>query len=115
MGNLAATYGELGRHQDALVLREKTLEFRRRVLPENDPEIGVMRLCLLIVRVTLTRSVLGSAMNELAATYSKLGRHQDALVLQEKTLEFQQRVLPENHLDIGVMWLCLLIYLTCVI
>jgi hypothetical protein len=42
MGNLAATYGELGRHQDALVLQEKTLEFRRRVLPENHPDIGVM-------------------------------------------------------------------------
>ncbi len=51
----------------------------------------------------LTRSVLGAAMNNLAATYHKLGRHQDALVLQEKTLEFWRRVLPENHPDIGVM------------
>ena len=74
MSTLAATYGELGRHQDALALREKTLEFRRRVLPENDPEIGVMRLCLLVGRVLLMRSVLGSAMNELAASYSKLGQ-----------------------------------------
>ena len=41
-------------------------------------------------------------MNDLSATYSKLGRHQDALVLKEKTLEFLQRVLPENHSDIGV-------------
>jgi len=42
----------------------------------------------------LTRSVLGVAMNNLAITYRVLGRHQDALVLQEKTLEFQRRVLP---------------------
>ena len=41
MGNLAATYSELGRHQDALALQEKTLEFRRRVLPQNHPDIGV--------------------------------------------------------------------------
>jgi hypothetical protein len=41
-------------------------------------------------------------MSNLAGTYSKLGRHQDALVLQEKTLELQRRVLPENHPDIGV-------------
>ena len=41
MSNLALTYSELGRDQDALVLREKTLEFRRRVLPENHPDIGV--------------------------------------------------------------------------
>jgi hypothetical protein len=40
MGNLAATYSDLGRHQDALVMKEKTLEFRRRVLPENHPNIG---------------------------------------------------------------------------
>ncbi len=51
----------------------------------------------------LTRSVLGDAMNNLANTYGELGRHQDALVLQEKTLEFRRRVLPENHADTGVM------------
>jgi hypothetical protein len=50
----------------------------------------------------LTRFVVGQAMHNLAATYSALGRHQDALVLQEKTLEFQRRVLPENHPQIGV-------------
>ena len=49
----------------------------------------------------LTRSVSGSAMGNLAAAYSALGRHQDALVLQEKALEFYRRVLPENHPDIG--------------
>jgi hypothetical protein len=51
----------------------------------------------------MTPTVLGSAMTNLANTYSALGRHQDALVLQKKTLEFQRRVLPENHPDIGVM------------
>ena len=40
-------------------------------------------------------------MSSLAVTCSALGRHQDALVLHEKTLEFQRRVLPENHPDIG--------------
>ena len=48
-------------------------------------------------------SALGKAMCNLVETYSALGRHQDALVLQEKSLEFQRRVLPENHPDIGVM------------
>jgi len=42
MGHLAFTYDALGRHQDALVLEQKTLEFQRSVLPENHPEIGVM-------------------------------------------------------------------------
>ena len=57
----------------------------------------------------LSRSVLGDAMLNLANTYSALGRHQDALVMQEKTLEFRRCVLPENHPDIGVTGLCLLI------
>jgi hypothetical protein len=47
-------------------------------------------------------------MSDLANTYYALGQHQDALVLQEKTLEFQRRVLPVNHPDIGVTWLWLL-------
>ena len=50
----------------------------------------------------LTRSDLGQAMNNLAHTYCALGRQNHALVLQEKTLEFRRRVLPENHPEIGV-------------
>ena len=40
-------------------------------------------------------------MNNLATTYSTLGRHADALALKEQVLEFQRRVLPANHPDIG--------------
>ena len=40
-------------------------------------------------------------MNNLAATYLALGRHADALAMFERALEFNRRVLPENHLDIG--------------
>jgi len=40
MSNLATSYHELRRHQDALVMNEKTLDFQRRVLPENHPRIG---------------------------------------------------------------------------
>ena len=42
MGNLANTYSALGRHQDALVLFQETLEFRQRVLPKKHPQIGVV-------------------------------------------------------------------------
>jgi len=47
----------------------------------------------------------GNDMCNLAQTYQKLGRCQEALALQEKTLEFFQRVLPENHPSIGARWL----------
>jgi len=40
MHNVAIAHSALGRHQEALVMREKTLEFQRRVLPENHPDIG---------------------------------------------------------------------------
>ena len=40
MGNLAVTYSDLGRHADALAMEEKVLEFSRRVLPKDHPDIG---------------------------------------------------------------------------
>ena len=40
-------------------------------------------------------------MNNLAVTYSELGRHADALAMQEKVLEHLRRVLPADHPDIG--------------
>ncbi len=43
----------------------------------------------------------GVGMNNLATTYTALGRHEDALAMQEKLLEFYRRVLPEDHPGIG--------------
>jgi hypothetical protein len=40
MGNLAETYRALGRHADAVAMREQVLELFRRVLPANHPDIG---------------------------------------------------------------------------
>ena len=40
MGILASTYSALGRHDDALAMGERVLEFARRVLPANHPSIG---------------------------------------------------------------------------
>ena len=44
MGNLANTYSALGRHSDALAMKESVLEFRRRVLPADHPDIGEGRV-----------------------------------------------------------------------
>jgi hypothetical protein len=40
-------------------------------------------------------------MNELGVSYSNLGRHSEALAMQESVLEFRRRVLPADHPDIG--------------
>ena len=50
MSNLAVTYSALGRHDDALAMEERVLEFRRRVLPENHPHIGEGDVWCLIAR-----------------------------------------------------------------
>jgi hypothetical protein len=56
-----------------------------------------------LLKWSLTLFALGAAMGNLSVEYTALGRHQDALVMQQKTFEFQRRVLPENHPDIGAM------------
>ena len=40
-------------------------------------------------------------MNNLAIAYSDLGRHEDALAMEESALEFTRRVLPPGHPDIA--------------
>jgi hypothetical protein len=40
-------------------------------------------------------------MGNLASTYSALGRHADALAMEERVLEFRRRVLPADHPHIG--------------
>jgi len=45
---LAAIFNDQGRHDEAVVIWEADLKYRRRVLPENHPHIGVTLLCLLI-------------------------------------------------------------------
>ena len=59
-----------------------------------------MRLATNLMTGVLIR-LAGVAMHNLALTYSALRRHADALAMQERVLEFQRRVLPANHPDIG--------------
>ena len=48
MVNLAKSFGDLGRHDDALILEERALEFFRRVLPEDHLNTGESCACLSI-------------------------------------------------------------------
>ena len=102
MSNLAVTYGDLGRHADALALREQALEFQRRVLPWDHLFIGEVDRMRRFAWVHCDAfGIPGTAMCNLAASFHALGRHADALALWEKVLEFHRRVLPEDHPDIG--------------
>jgi tetratricopeptide (TPR) repeat protein len=109
MGNLASTYFAFGRHADALAMNEQVLEFRRRVLPENHPELGEGCVGKDVVQAVargyflfhLSCIISGAAMGNLASTYFAFGRHADALAMFDRTMEFQRRVLPENHPELG--------------
>ena len=102
MSCVAINYGDLGRHAEALVLREKVLEIRRRVLPEDHPDIGeFVWLCCLTLLDCDAFEIVGRAMYNLAISHVKLERTAEALVLLEKVMEFFRRVLPEDHPDIG--------------
>jgi tetratricopeptide (TPR) repeat protein len=79
---LGTVLGQQGRSDEAVEFEEKALAIGRRVLGEDDADLGVY-------------------MNNLAATYRALGRHEDALAMQESVLEFRRRVLPPNHPDIA--------------
>jgi hypothetical protein len=47
MNNLAISYRQVGRNQEALMLQEKTLQIRQTHLRQNDPQLGVTQyLCV---------------------------------------------------------------------
>ena len=102
MNTLSATYNALKRHEDALLLQQKTLQLELRSLPENHPNLGVTSLwCCLTFNQMLV--VLGTTMSNLATTYSELGQHEDALEMQERELHILRNVLPENHVDTAIL------------
>jgi CHAT domain-containing protein len=78
MRGLAATYGRLGRHAQALALDEEVLRLRTEVLGER--HAGTLQ-----------------AMNNLAETFGALGRHAEQLALHEKVLRARVEVLGERH------------------
>ncbi len=103
MKMLATTYGALGRVEESLALKEKTLEFELRVLPGRHPHIGAATSCfsrgLLVFKLSFCSA--GSAMANLANAYIMAGRHADAFSLHQKALDFRQSALPAGHPDIG--------------
>jgi tetratricopeptide (TPR) repeat protein len=80
MQSLAYTYDALGRHAEALELREKSLGPQKARLGPDHPD-------------TLAN------MHGLANNYSALGRHAEALTLHEETLALRRAKLGLDHPD----------------
>jgi tetratricopeptide (TPR) repeat protein len=80
MDNLAMTYLDQGRTEEATRLHEEVLEKRRRILDEGDDHPD-----------TLT------TMNNLALAYRDQKRTEEAARLQEEVLEKRRRILGDDH------------------
>ncbi len=123
MNDLASSFFILGRHDDAIKLREEVLAARRRILPPDHPDtlasMGDLAI-LYYIRgryadaIKLQEEVLAArrrvflpdhadtlaSMSLLALSYAALGRHPDALKLREEVLAAQRRALPPGrHAD----------------
>jgi hypothetical protein len=80
MNNLAESYAVLGRHAEALKIRESTLALRKAKLGTDHPD-------------TL------QSMYNLADSYAVLGRHAQALKLRQETLALRSAKLGSDHPD----------------
>jgi tetratricopeptide (TPR) repeat protein len=122
MNNLANSYEALGRHTDALKVREETLALRKAKLGPDHPDtlmskynlarsytvVGRYAEAIKLCEETLAlqKAKLGSdhpetlrCMHNLAETYSALGRHADALKLHEEALSLRKAKLGPDHPD----------------
>jgi tetratricopeptide (TPR) repeat protein len=72
LGNLAATYSELGRAADAAPLEERALQISEAALGPNHPDVAIR-------------------LGNLALTYRDLGRAADAAPLAERALQIRDR------------------------
>jgi serine/threonine protein kinase/Flp pilus assembly protein TadD len=80
MNNLANSYAALGRHADALQLRQETLALRRDKLgPDHKDTLA--------------------SMHNLATSYDALGRHAEALTLREQTLDLRRAKFGTDNPD----------------
>jgi len=122
MHNLASSYAALGRHVEALKLREETLALRKAKLGPDHPSTllsmnNLANSCSALGRhvealklredtVALQKAKLGAdhpntllSMTNLANNYAALDRHAEALKLREETLALQKAKLGPEHPD----------------
>jgi hypothetical protein len=78
MNNLAATYGALGRHGDALAMQESALEFRRRVLPSGHRDIAL-------------------SLYNISSSYEQAGDVRKAMDCAREAVVIWQAALPPGH------------------
>jgi tetratricopeptide (TPR) repeat protein len=122
MSILAWSYSTSGKEEDAVQLREKVVDNRKRLLGKDHLDtlkamnalansytyLGRNEEVLPLMEEVLERRrrLLGEdhqdtlmAISNLAVSYSRLGRYEEALVFAEEVLEKQRRLLGDDHVD----------------
>jgi tetratricopeptide (TPR) repeat protein len=121
MNNLASSYADLGRHAEALKLREETLTLRKAKLGLDHPDtlgsmvnlghsyaalgrpgdaVKLYEEALRIMKAKMPdHRFMFNCMHNLASSYADLGRDAEALKLREETLALRKARLGPDHLD----------------
>ena len=82
-------------------MQEKTLEFRRRVLPENHPDIGDGHTPPLIpFYLNFIFVYAGLSLYNISFSYNETGDLQRAMECVRESLRVWQTALPPGHQDI---------------
>ena len=97
--SLASFLKQQGKYDAAVVLEKQILEVYQLYLNSDDAAIGNQRAAA--DHVCAVMLCAGFAMSNLSMTYNRLGRHQEAVELQEIALPFLRLVLDENDPDLG--------------
>ncbi len=109
MGDLAVTHYTLGRHSDALAMQESVLEFSRRVLPADHPDIGEGHVwsaaaCALLLIVMMCHFLVflvdfftALAYYNISWSYEQAGALFRALEAAREALRIRQSTLPPGH------------------
>jgi len=132
MSNMSFVYEDTGRHQEALDMRERVLQFHRQNLPANHPDIAramhnlasclnrngelqrsfdmsIEALRMLVASLPPTHPHLVALQRQLVETceqladwLEKLGRHQDICVLLQKALNWVSKVTDVSDHNVNV-------------
>jgi tetratricopeptide (TPR) repeat protein len=120
MNNLAVSYSDAGRRDEALAMEEEVLALRRKVLGPEHPDTLTSMHNLAVYYgdagrrdealemreevLALRRKLLGpehpetlTAMNNLASSYGDAGRRDEVLAMLEEVLALRRKVLGPEH------------------
>jgi hypothetical protein len=100
MADLAMMYSSQYKYNEALCLHLEVLEFHRRALPQNHPNIGEATAALPFASLQrdamLMSSCAGVVMGRLASAFQDLGMHEEAIKTLQEAVERMEANLASN-------------------